>query len=543
MSLIDRPASEIRWVLFCAIATVIVCSMPYYSGLTSSPTGASFFGFLYNIDDGAVYTSWIRQIADGSLTYQNLYAGQVRTAEQFNVLFLLMGFATRVADTSPQLIYHVFRMAIGVGLIAAIWRFSVLFIDDYEPRLMAVILLCFSSGIGWLFPHAGAPTGPVDMWQPEAITFLSLYLNPLFLCGQLLMVGAFYWLTILKRGGRMINAVYAGLCLLFLANIHPYDMVIFACVWFLYLIAIWVVKGAFPTRAVVGSLIAGATSVPAIVHMYLVYSSDAIFRERVATQIHSPPVWSFFAGYGLVFVAAIYGVYLLITRIPRLQKVVAADNMRLPDSLLLVVWSFIGFIVPYIPVAQQRKLIMGVHIPLCLIAAFGLHFILVRKREFFAKVALLVFFVLVSISNLKFVARDVGLLTKNETVTTFAPYISLPVERALTYLRNEADANDVVLAPPDVAVLIPAVAGTRVYYGHWSETPDYKTRLAEWKSFYDSVEIGKPLFAPIAKSRADYLFHYGIENQNLSQTPFEKKYLEEVFSDGVVYIYRVKRPG
>ena len=68
-----------------------------------------------------------------------------------------------------------------------------------------------SSGIGWLIPHVQSPVGSVDVWQPEAITFLSIYLNPLFLAGLILMLGSFYYLLLArKHGPREVCRVRRG---------------------------------------------------------------------------------------------------------------------------------------------------------------------------------------------------------------------------------------------------------------------------------------------------------------------------------------------
>ena len=88
-----------------------------------------------------------------------------------------------------------------------------------------------------MFMGCRAPSAPVDMWQPEAITFLSIYLNPLFLAGLILMLWSVYYLTLAERFGKLRYAVYAGLCLLILGNVTLIECDHHvACIWAVYLL-------------------------------------------------------------------------------------------------------------------------------------------------------------------------------------------------------------------------------------------------------------------------------------------------------------------
>jgi hypothetical protein len=171
--------SEFRWVLAWAVAITLLASVPYLWGVWVAPPDYRFLGLTHNIDDGAVYLSWMRQVADGRLTFVNLFTNEPVTAQQFNVLIVLMGWFARLTHVPLIWVFHLFRVLLGVGLIVAIWKLSKLFLDDPNERRLLVPLVGLSAGIGWLIPNAQAPTGSVDLWQPEAITFLSIYLNPL----------------------------------------------------------------------------------------------------------------------------------------------------------------------------------------------------------------------------------------------------------------------------------------------------------------------------------------------------------------------------
>ena len=469
--------SELRWVCAWAGTVVLIASIPYLWGVLITPPGYHFLGLTHNIDDGAVYLSWMRQIADGRLTYVNLFTNEPVKAQQFNVLFLAMGWSARLTHLPLIWVYHLFRALLGAGLILAVWRFSKLFLECADDRRLLIPLVGLSAGVGWLTPGLGAPTGPVDNWQPEAITFLSIYLNPLFLAALILMVGSFHFLVALHRTGSARHAVCAGLLLLLLGNVHTYDVVTVACVWFVYLVVVGAAERRFPARLVGLSVLAGVIAVPSIAYQLHLYQIDPVFRARANSPTPSPPIWSFFAGYGLVLLGAACGAAWCLRAKP------GHDSETRPYNRLLVVWAVVGFVVPYLPVAQQRKLVMGLHIPLCMLCAYALSKLMIRLPRPAGRGLLLAFLLFSTGSNIGFLSQDINLLSIGRTVTHYTPYISDCETAAMRRLRKDTDRRRSVFAPPTFALFTPALAGHRVYYGHWSETPEYAEKLREWMDF------------------------------------------------------------
>lgn len=525
--------SELRWVLAWAVAIVLLSSLPYLWGMLITPPGLHFLGLTHNIDDGAVYLSWMRQAADGSFFISNLFTGEPQPARAFNVLFLVMGSLARLSHLPLIWVFHLFRAVLGMALIVAVWRFSRLFMEDARDRRLLVPVVGLSSGLGWLIPGAKAPSGPVDVWQPEAITFLSIYLNPLFTAGLLLMLGTFYFLTLAQRTGRARYAAAAGIAILLLGNIHTYDVVTVACVWTAYLAALWVIERSFPTRPAALSAIAALIGAPSIAWQYHIYRMDEVFRARANTEILSPPVWCFFAGYGLVLLGAIAGGVMLV-RAWRAAK--RGARLYAPPALLLFAWSVVGFAVPYIPVAQQRKLVMGLHIPLCILCACALSRMLARLPGGVGRLALVGLVILAAGSNARFMAIDTSLLSIGRTVTIYSPFVGSSEFAAMRWLRENLRQDDVVFAPPDFALFTPAIAGRRVCYGHWSETPDYTGRIRQWLMFVDGSTSAEAREEILRKNRANFLIW--VDTGMPAGVEYPSAQLGEVFSDGHVSVFR-----
>jgi hypothetical protein len=146
---------------------------------------------------------------------------------------------------------------------------------------------------------------------------------------------------------------------------------------------------------------------------------------------------------------------------------------------------------------------MGLHIPLAILATIAIVGMTKKMQPKLGNaIAILMVLILVP-SNLFSMARDIRLLGEDKTAPLYHPYIADSDMQALKWLRDHTDRDDVVLAFPNIALYTPTVAGNRVYYGHWSETPDYKIKINE---FLDFIDINTP-----NEWRADFLRKSGVE--------------------------------
>jgi len=529
-----RIAKPFVW----ACVVVLLASLPYIVGLVDHPKDGVFVGFTYNIDDACVYASWVRQIADGSFLIRNQYTSEPQHALQFNVFFLVLGLISRVTHLSPPLVLHLARIVLGIGLLLLVWRFSGRFFRDPIERSLIVPIVGLSAGLGWLVPGIEGHRGPVDLWQPEAITFLSIYLNPLFLVGMILMVASLHFLYRMKDSRAWGDALLAGLMLLILGNVHTYDVATVGAVWAVYLVAKIVRTRRVPWRVIGMSAVAAAVALPSLAYQLYLYHHEEVFRLRVESPTPSPAFWAYLMGYGLVLALAIAGAWLALR-----QK---------RGALVLVVWSLIGFALPYAPIAQQRKLVMGLHIPLAILATIAAAELVRRVGQRNARAVAMLLIALLVPSNLSFLAQDIGRLRRNDTAPEFRPYV-FPVElRAMRWLREHTKPEDTVLTVPELALYVPVFAGNRVYYGHWSETPGYGEKIREWWAFINPATPEDWRLAYLRHTGARYLIYFSHPAQIRISIGGRKpspvydlrsaRYASVVFDTGKVAVYRLSLP-
>jgi hypothetical protein len=380
----DNPAKGRRWALLVAIGAMALTLIPYLFGLTlrgAKPSLGWYSWLGYNLDDTGVYLSWMRQAADGHFFQRNLFTTDPQLGHQFSVFFLLLGNIARFLHLPLIFVYHAARLVLGVAFLRAVWWLLELLLKSPGARRIAFLLVCFSTGLGWLPDqwHLSGIMSPVDVWQPEAITFLCLYLSPLFLVSLLLMVGVIGWLVVAMREHSLRAALYAGLCGLILGNIHTYDVITLCAIWTVYLIAQTILHRKFDVQAWGYSLVAGAfTAISSGYMLYLVKTED-VFAKRVAVPTLSPEFKLYALGYGLVLLLAIVAAVGVVRWMLQKGREEGAEDsgadqpIRDKDSaLLLVVWAIVNLGIAYLPVSFNRKMLMGEHIPLAILCALAL---------------------------------------------------------------------------------------------------------------------------------------------------------------------------
>jgi hypothetical protein len=148
-------------------------------------------------------------------------------------------------------------------------------------------------------------------------------------------------------------------------------------------------------------------------------------------------------------------------------------------------------VVPYLPVSFQRKMVMGLHVPIALLAAIGVVWLADRraaptgKRGRARELALAGILLLLSLSNIRYVVRDWNRAVVNQASTGLHPVFWSDQElAAMRWLQTALSRQAVVLSSTITGCMIPAVAGRAVYAGHWGETPEFKARFNEVWSFF-----------------------------------------------------------
>jgi hypothetical protein len=538
-------SAESRIVLGLILLTLFLAGLPYLLGYSITPPGMQFVGTAYNIDDYCNYLSWLRQAMDGHFFLRSLFTTDPQKGLEFNVFFWLLGRLAHGLHLSPQAALQVARIGGGLALLVLIYRFYRFVLPkDVSARLTAFGFACLGSGFGWVswahWHDKNLPGSPVDAWQPEAFTFLTLYTSALMTVSTLLILGALYALLLGEETGKWRYSVIAGLCGAILGNMHSYDVLHLSAAWGLFLV-VWTVmkRGRGVALSWARGALALAMTLPTTVYQYLVFQHETVFRQRANVPTLSPALWHYVLGYGLVFLLALVAVLLIVlswfiyraigtgTFIAAIEatslsaKIKKEGTEAIDTSLsdaskrkmtFVICWAIAGLAIIYLPVAFQRKMLMGEHIPLCLLAGFGAAFIggnilpkaWIRKAYWVP----LVLIVAASVpSNLLFLARDMNHLEHNRSETLQFPFLSANLVDMFHWIAVNTPPNAAVVGSPPLCAYLPGYADRTVWAGHWAETPRYGEKLKDYSYFSDHETPDAERRQFLIATKAQYLLY------------------------------------
>jgi len=533
----ERLADRKAWTLILAI--VLFTLLPYLFGAWLS-LGRKYFWINHNIDDNCVYLAWIRQAWEGHFFFENRFTTDPQPRLSTNLFFWAIGTVARWTGLPVLLLFHLTRMGLGIVWLWSLWLLYKRLLPE-GARMPALWLACVSAGLGWLFWRNAGINAPIDAWQVEAFTFLSLYLNPLFVVGTLLMTACTYDLWRAMQEMRWGFAVRAGVWALLLGNIHSYDVVQIAGAWLAFLLVSTALRKPLDRQRWLMALTTGLIGLPSVVYQYWLYRIDPIFRHRADVPTSAPPLWHVLAGDAPLLVLALIAVAIIVRE----------RRHREEPFLLLLCWAVVGIGLQYLPrifatvgvhlpMNFERKMIMGAHLPLCALAGWGL-WLLVRHLP--ARRALLVTALVIAFttpSNIRWLIRDGQNLIRNMANTGMHRAYMEPEEwEAIQWLANNTRPEEAVLAFPSFAVFIPPFAGNRVYAGHWGETPQFAERLRETLRFLDARRSDMERYELLRRAKVKYIVAFSPEMEGWFGVPLRDFVAQPLQGTEVVFRNRL----
>ncbi len=526
-----------RWAIGWAVVVMLLSVVPYLLALGLTPPGWHFAGFLVNPYDGHSYLAKMRQGFEGDWLFHLAYTPEPHEGAFIFTFYLALGHLARLTGLPLIIVFHLTRLAAGFILLLTAFRFVCLVTPHAQERRLAFMLLCTASGLGWLGAMFNA--FPIDLWVPEAFVPYSLFANPHFPLAIALMLVILQIViqprreergetNILLPSPRLASLLSTALAGLALALILPFALLTMWAILVVYLgwrfYAIrnthYIMPEIWQTLAVI------LASAPVIGYDYWVSTHNPVLAGWSAQNLTpAPSVLNLAWGYGLVGLLAIVGGWLIVRR--GLKTETTGEG-------LVLLWAVTTLLLVYFPFFDlQRRLINGLHIPLCILAAIGLtRWLNGRIKPHYGRL----------ITNLVVTSGALGTLfvwglpllgllqspIRSETSALF--FYRDSESAAFDWLRENIKPNDLILASPRLGMFVPGQTGGRVFYGHPFETIQAKNKKAMVEAFYrGELDTLSPL--------PDYII-YGPAEQAVGRPNSLSKY-PIVFTAQDIVVYQV----
>jgi hypothetical protein len=506
-------AAERRWLIGAALFLLLLASLPYLIGAATAGPDRVFTGLQVNPLDGVSYLAKMRLGYEGEWLFQLLFTPEQGQGVFLFTYFLALGHMARILGLPLIVVFHAARLLGGFALLWMIYELIARVTDGIDLRRRAWWIVALSSGVGWfaaLLGHADSS----DMTIPESNTFYMLIANAHFALAAAIMISMFI-LILEMRSFSIGRIIILTILSLTLAIIQPFAPVAVYAIAGITLLVLWWRDRRFPRLQFSAVFIAGLITVPLLIYLYSATQADEVLRAwSQQNQTPSPPPIDYLLGYGLLWVFAFFGAR-------------QAWRHESDWDMLLIAWIIVTLPLLYAPFPLQRRLSLGLHVPIGILAAIGLTEIVRAKwpRRVLIGVTLLT-------SVFIELALFGGAATRDPRI-----YLTTNEAAALSWLQAHAPHDAVVLASPEMGGFIPAFAGQRVVYGHPYETVNAKAREEQVKAFYAGTLDQAQLLNDYAVTH----IIVGPREQALGTFDATRLPVEEVFSSGDVVVYRVKR--
>ncbi len=478
-----RPRrSDWTWIVAASLLIVAVTVVPYWLAYQVPPAHV-FSGVLVNPADGNSYFAKMREGWRGEWLFTLPYTTSPGAGALIFTYYLFLGHLARWTGASLDLVYAMARALGGLALLLSAYAFIARCIPARRWQWLAWLLFALGSGLGWLAVPLGGFTS--DLWVAEAIPFLSVFVNAHFALGLALLLWILMWTTPGPAWGPASHWRLAAIALAttVLAQVQPLALLNIGLTlagslsWLLY-------QRRLAWANLRPVLVFGVCAAPWVIYDAVVSRLDPTLAQWNAQNVTpSPAIWDTLLSGGAPLLLALAGL-------------VVAARRRSDTDIFLIAWLGLGSLALYAPFSLQRRLSLGLWMPLVLLAVIGLRELVWPRLRAAARPAVLIgLAVLVLPSNLLVYFATVAAIQRRDP----AIFMSAPEAAALGWLAEHAAPGAVVAASPQLSLFVPARTDARVVYGHPFETVDAGAHRQAVEDFY----AGR-LAAP------DFVARYGV---------------------------------
>lgn len=497
-------------------------------------TGGTFIA----ASDKMVYLSQIEEARQGNFLLHNLHTSEPQIG-YISPIWVTLGWFSRLTTIPPLVTFHLFRIVLGFIFLYLLYLFITQLFSNIKWRKITFLVLALSSGLGiftvvrpWTAENMYNYFG-VDIWFSEGNTFLTLYHSPLFILSQICLLLIFWWMIARLNSAKYREAALIGLIGFFLGIIHPYDIVIvysICSVWFI--VKVFQEKYWSWPNFLKLLIVFFISFIPIIYYFTLKYLSPGFAGWAIQNITLSPRPYNYMIGYGLIFILFLLGVY-------------PAWKSKSKYFNFLAIWAVVSWLLLYAPIQSQRRLGNGLHIPMVLLAILGVMVLLnkLRKYSFFRLLGKQYFIMLSIVTILAFLAISSNLFFIGAEFFhhTFGGFHLIKSEKnAIIWLKDNLKESDLILSQNTIGTIIPSISGRYVYLGHGHQTNNWlikKYDVEEW--FFKDNKYDQLKYKWLTREGINYIFFSWRERALGNFRPEEKDYLQKVFEEDEVEIYKV----
>jgi hypothetical protein len=317
--------NEKKFILIVILVVITLTLLSYLFAYFNTPADSTYLGRqILNVADRYVYDSYLEQTRMGHWLFKDLYTTEAQPRTFFHPFWLVLGFAGKTLHLSNAIVFHLARiLLIPVFLILA-WLFISYCFKNKLKRKICFLFLVFSSGLGallavWLkkygYENLGYAHWPLDLWVPEANTFLTLYHAPNLIASLTLILATLFLIFLAFEKNKLKYSLGAGVSALALLFIHPYHIPTIFVIPFVYLLITCLKQKRILFSYIKHFLVLLLCSLPAFLYYLWFFRSNLVAALKMVQNIGlTPAPHLVLIGYGLLVPFALLGIWAIFRK-------------------------------------------------------------------------------------------------------------------------------------------------------------------------------------------------------------------------------------
>jgi hypothetical protein len=520
-----------RWAVVCIISVVllllILTNIPLLYGYLHRHPDLKFMGIVAGVRDANIYFMMMVQGKGWSPVLENLFRPGEPNAIYHGFFWFFLGKLSSLLGMPHVAMFHVARIVAVIAFVPALYAFLCRFLNSSGQRLSTLLLVCFGGGAGWLmmlFYHRGSslPFIPHDIEGPEATAFYTHMTFPHVAFSLVLMVLCMLYIWDAVDSGKLPPAVRGGVCGLILGFIHVINLVVLCVALALFMGMSLVLKRhreSIRPLAVFGSF----SLLPIAYYLYIMLAKPGLLPVG-AVRSPSPP--AYLVGFAPLLLASLLRVVSLVRR------------RSLPQSDLFLLCWVVGcslLLYSYPILSQEERAVLGLQVPLAVLSMRALFWDILPGRRSAVVTAVVGVFIMFTLPSSLY-----NIYQRIERIRNSPEAFSLTHDEyeALHFLESVPGMGIVLSSSERLGLYIPRIAHKRAWTGQYNY-PSYARRLEFIKDFFLEPAERSQYYRMLKEHDIDFIF-YGPHERSLVQfQPERLEYLEKMFRNATVDIYRV----
>ncbi len=493
----------------------------YGYGFLNTPENKQFMHLILpSFGDHNSYLAFIKQASEGHLLFQDLYTTEPQSRLYFNPAYLTIGLFNYLFKIPVIISWYFFIIISNFFLLFSLYYFIAYFVKKIDQRILIFIFLTLGAGFGWLLGIDAA-----DIMLAETTIFQVLFWPFLWSLALGLLVWIFLFAIQSFEENNFNKSIYAGILLLVLALAHSYDVLMAYTILGAYILFFTNFFENF--KKIIAIFL---PSVFVVIYNLLILIFDPVLAIHSQVPMWSPPPVNYIAGFGIIFFLGLWGLKIIMKN-------------REKKYYFLVLWLILGFLLLYFPVPFQRRLILGLEVPLVIIASRGLfNFSYKEKipiplsRRIFSYALILLVISFSSLTSLKVYKNIYQEIKRGD----YPFYLEKEIIEGTAWLETNTNSEDIVIASYEIGNFIPRLSGNKVYAGHWAQTLFLEQKLTQLNWFLNENSSLEKKDKFLEENGIKYIFYTPeTEKSEFLEKAIVRQYWPLVYENSQVKIFKI----